>query len=101
MYFRQVYVNVCLIIFPQVRELGNPKGGKKGKDAPPLYSEICEPCFIYLMNNEEIPVVMQAKLIKYRLLDIKNRDQKRRESEKKVRLSAVHLLCSRSGDRVL
>ena len=63
--------------------MGNPKNAKKGKEVP-QFSEICEPCKVFLDSNEEIPLILQAKLIKYRLLDIKTRDIKRREAEKKV-----------------
>ncbi|KAL3882261.1 hypothetical protein ACJMK2_028623 [Sinanodonta woodiana] len=66
----------------QVRELGNPKG-KKPKEIP-QYFEVCEPCKNYLDIDEDIPLHLLAKLIKFKLLAIKANDLKRRENEKKL-----------------
>ncbi|KAK3098986.1 hypothetical protein FSP39_024961, partial [Pinctada imbricata] len=66
----------------EVRELGNPKG-KKPKEVPNHY-EVCEPCKVHLDNNEEIPLPLLARLLKFKLLSIKTNDQKRREAEKKA-----------------
>lgn len=81
-----MYEFSCFLIFrdlcPQVNDLGNPKS-KKAKEIPQFY-EVCEPCKMHLDNNEEIPLPLLAKLLKFRLLDIKQKDLKRRESEKKV-----------------
>ena len=75
----------------QVRELGNPKGSKKPKDLP-NHHEICESCKTYLDTDDEIPLPLLAKLIKFKLLDIKEKDKKRRESEKKVLKSVVYIV---------
>lgn len=69
-------------LFIQVKELGNPKG-KKPKDVPQHY-EVCEPCKIHLDQGTEIPLALLSRLIKYKLLAIKDKDVKRREQEKKV-----------------
>lgn len=63
-------------------ELGNPKG-KKPKETPPHY-EVCEPCKNHLDLGEEVPLHLLAKLIKFKLLWIKQNDLKRRDNEKKV-----------------
>ena len=68
----------------QVNELGNPKNKGKVKEVP-ANSEICEPCRNYLENGEDIPLPLLAKLVKFRLLDVKQKDLKRRESDKKVK----------------
>ncbi|KAJ8310742.1 hypothetical protein KUTeg_012607 [Tegillarca granosa] len=65
----------------EVKELGNPKG-KKPKDVPQHY-EVCEPCKIHLDQGTEIPLALLSRLIKYKLLAIKDKDIKRREQEKK------------------
>lgn len=67
----------------QVRELGNPKN-KKGKDVPP-FSDICESCKVYLDANQPIPVSLVAKLIKWKMLILKDIDMKRRAALAKVR----------------
>ncbi|XP_074656457.1 sperm-associated antigen 17-like [Tubulanus polymorphus] len=69
-------------LFNQVKELGNPKG-KKPKEVPQNY-EICESCKLHLDNDEDIPLPLLAKLLKFRLLNIKSNDLKRRDAEKKV-----------------
>lgn len=66
----------------QVTELGNPKG-KKAKEVPQHY-EVCEPCKMHLDAGEEIPPPLLAKLVKWKLLDVKQKDLKRRETDKKV-----------------
>ncbi|XP_041352537.1 sperm-associated antigen 17-like isoform X2 [Gigantopelta aegis] len=65
----------------EVNELGNPKN-KKTKDVPAHY-EVCEACKLYLDINEEIPLPLLARLIKFKLLTVKAADLKRRETEKK------------------
>ena len=67
--------------------MGNPKN-KKPKESP-QFAEICEPCKEYLDKDEEIPLPLLAKLVKFRLLDIKVKDQRRRETEKKVMLESI------------
>ena len=66
----------------EVRELGNPKG-KKPKEVPQHY-EVTESIKVLLDNNEEIPLPLLAKLLKFKLLWIKSNDQKRREQERKA-----------------
>lgn len=67
----------------QVNDLGNPKNKGKVKEVP-AHADICEPCRNYLENGEDIPLTLLAKLIKFKLLDIKAKDVRRRDSEKKV-----------------
>lgn len=62
----------------QVLELGNPKV-KKGKEVPANF-EVCEAAKPYLDANEEIPLPLMAKLVKFKLLDLKTADQKRRDT---------------------
>eukprot|EP00058_Branchiostoma_floridae_P014404 XP_002599892.1 hypothetical protein BRAFLDRAFT_120607 [Branchiostoma floridae] len=69
-------------LFEQVKELGNPKA-KKGKETPQFY-EICESVKPMLDEGLDVPILVLAKLIKFKLLDIKVNDLKRREAEKKV-----------------
>ena len=72
-----------------MKDLGNPKS-KKAKETPQHY-EVCEPCKLHLDNNEDIPLPLLAKLIKFKLLSIKANDQKRRDMEKKViYMTALH-----------
>eukprot|EP00058_Branchiostoma_floridae_P002587 XP_002588075.1 hypothetical protein BRAFLDRAFT_83075 [Branchiostoma floridae] len=68
-------------LFEQVKELGNPKA-KKGKETPQFY-EICESVKPMLDEGLDVPILVLAKLIKFKLLDIKVNDLKRREAEKK------------------
>jgi len=61
---------------------GGKGGGKqpaKGKDSSaPAFSEVCEACKIYLDAEVEIPLALMARLIKFRLLIIKDTDVKNR-----------------------
>ncbi|CAG2231565.1 unnamed protein product [Mytilus edulis] len=68
----------------EVRELGNPKG-KKPKEVPQHY-EVTESIKTILDNNEEIPLPLLAKLLKFKLLWIKSNDLKRREQERKAEI---------------
>jgi len=71
----------------QVNELGGGGGGKGGgkqaksrdKDAP-AFSEICDACKVYLDADVEIPLPLMARLIKFRLLIIKDADVKNRKA---------------------
>ncbi|ESO93308.1 hypothetical protein LOTGIDRAFT_232733 [Lottia gigantea] len=69
-------------LIQEVQDLGNPKV-KKTKENPQNF-EICEACKLHLDLGDEIPLPLLAKLIKYRLLNIKQKDLKRRELEKKA-----------------
>ena len=66
----------------QVHLYGNPKNRPK---EVPLYAEVCEACKVHLDNKEEIPDLLLAKLIKYKLLSIKADDVKRRQLTNKVK----------------
>lgn len=59
----------------------------------PQSCEICEPCKQYLDNGEEIPLPMLAKLIRFKLLDIKQQDINRREAEGQVTACLFNVLC--------
>lgn len=69
-------------LYSDVRELGNPKT-KKVKEIPANY-EICESCKPYLDTDDDIPIHLLVKLLKWKFLWIKSNDLKRREAEKKV-----------------
>ncbi|XP_071495561.1 sperm-associated antigen 17-like [Diadema antillarum] len=70
-------------LIEEVIELGNAKV-KKPKDVP-QFSEICETVKAeYLDKGEEVPQPLLAKLLKWKLLAIKEADLKRREDEKKA-----------------
>lgn len=83
-------------LYATVKDLGNTKAPKKAKEIP-QYSEICEPCKTYLDNNEEIPLPLLARLLKYRLLHIKTTDIKRRETEKKVAADGSKSAATKGG----
>jgi len=75
----------------QVSELGGGSVGKgggkpaKGKDKDaPAYSEVCEACKVYLDADIEIPLPLMARLIKFRLLIIKDADVKSRKARSVV-----------------
>ncbi|XP_076445026.1 sperm-associated antigen 17-like isoform X2 [Babylonia areolata] len=71
-------------LYQEARELGNPKN-KKQKDVPANF-EVCEPVKTHLDADEEVPLPLLAKLIKFHLLSVKTADIKRREAEKKAAL---------------
>ncbi|XP_033120508.1 sperm-associated antigen 17-like [Anneissia japonica] len=48
-----------------------------------MYSEICEAAKPHLDLGEDIPLQLLSKILKWKLLAIKQKDQKRREDEKK------------------
>ncbi|XP_022082066.1 sperm-associated antigen 17-like isoform X2 [Acanthaster planci] len=70
------------LLSQEVQELGNAKT-KKPKDVP-AFSEICEAVKPHLDNNEDVPMPLLAKLLKWKLLAIKQKDMKRREDERKA-----------------
>ncbi|XP_041842655.1 sperm-associated antigen 17 isoform X2 [Melanotaenia boesemani] len=63
----------------KIHELGNPKT-KKPDDAPMFY-EVTEPAKVLLDAGKEIPCDLLAKILKFQLLQIKAKDQRRRELE--------------------
>nr|XP_006825433.1 PREDICTED: sperm-associated antigen 17-like isoform X3 [Saccoglossus kowalevskii] len=69
-------------LYEEVKELGNPKA-KKPKETPQFF-EICEVVKKHLDEEEDIPLPLLGKLLKWKLLDIKAKDFKRREDEKKA-----------------
>ncbi|XP_071955355.1 sperm-associated antigen 17-like [Antedon mediterranea] len=69
------------LLIDEVKELGSSKS-KKTKDTP-LFSEICEVAKVHLDQGDEIPIQLLSKLLKWKLLAIKQKDEKRREDEKK------------------
>ena len=82
-FFFFFFLTICKTIttfYFQVNDLGNPKN-KKGKDVPAHY-EVCEACKLYLDINEDIPLPLLARLIKFKLLAIKSADLRRRETGK-------------------
>ena len=58
-------------------ELGNPKNKKPPK--VPQFSEITETIFGLQNANQEIPLPLWAKLIKFGLLNIKDEEMRKRE----------------------
>ena len=52
----------------------------------PRHYEVTESIKVLLDSNEEIPLPLLAKLLKFKLLWIKSNDQKRREQERKVNI---------------
>lgn len=64
-----------------INEIGNPKT-RKIKDLP-LYFEITEVIKGLMDAGEDIPIHLWGKLIKFSVLNIKDKDVKRRETESK------------------
>ena len=80
---------VTFLFFMQVKEFGKgPAPGGKGKGAasakPPQFFEVCEQVKPLVDQSEPIPPSLMAKLIKFKLLYIKQKDLNRREEERKV-----------------
>ena len=71
-----------------------PTGGGKGKGAaavkPPAFHEICEQVKGQMDQGEVVSASMMAKLLKFKLLHIKQKDFERREEEKKVSRGCVN-----------
>ena len=82
-------VNLKLL---QVKEYGKgtTTGGGKGKGAaatkPPPFHEICEQVKLQMDQGETISSTMMAKLLKFKLLHVKQKDFERREEERKVKI---------------
>lgn len=76
MYAAQLY------FFLQVKELGNPKN-KKGKDSPP-HVDICETVRPIIENGDDLPLPLLCRLIKFKILWLKQADIQRTAAELKV-----------------
>lgn len=61
---------------------GKGKGASSGK--PPPFFEVCEQIKPLVDHGEPIPPLLMAKLLKFKLLHIKQKDLDRREEERKV-----------------
>lgn len=61
---------------------GKSKGASSGK--PPPFFEVCEQIKPLVDHGEPIPPLLMAKLLKFKLLHIKQKDLERREEERKV-----------------
>ena len=73
----------------KVKEFSKPAAtGGKGKGAasakPPQFHEVCEQVKPLVDQGEPIPPSLMAKLLKFKLLHVKQKDLERREEEKKV-----------------
>ncbi|EDO27342.1 predicted protein, partial [Nematostella vectensis] len=80
-------------LIKDAREYGKPQtGGGKGKGAasskPPPFHEVCEPVKALVDQGEPIPPALMAKLLKFKLLHIKQKDFDRREEERKAAKAA-------------
>ena len=85
--------NKCLS-FLQVKEFGKgATAGGKGKGAasakPPQFHEVCEQVKPLVDQGEPVPPSLMAKLLKFKLLHVKQKDLERREEEKKVHLNKL------------
>lgn len=69
--------NTCNFFVAQVSEFGNPKNKKPPK--VPQFSEITDVIFGLQNANQEIPLPLWAKLIKYGLINIKDEDIRKRD----------------------
>ncbi|KAK2570951.1 Sperm-associated antigen 17 [Acropora cervicornis] len=65
---------------------GKSKGASSGK--PPPFFEVCEQIKPLVDHGEPIPPLLMAKLLKFKLLHIKQKDLERREEERKAAKAA-------------
>lgn len=82
--FKPTHHSTCILA--QVKEFAKAigSGGGKGKPAIklPEFVEICEQVKPFIDQREEIPPTLLAKLMKFKLLLLKNKDLERREEDK-------------------
>ncbi|XP_067947410.1 sperm-associated antigen 17-like [Watersipora subatra] len=69
-------------LFEEVKDLGNPKN-KKGKDSPP-HVDICETVRPIIENGDELPLPLLCRLIKFKILWLKQTDNQRISAELKA-----------------
>lgn len=67
-----------------MKDLAHGKGGKGKNAKPPPFVEIVDSIKSLVEQGEEIPPAMLAKLIKFKMLMIKQKDFDRREEQRKV-----------------
>ena len=72
----------CGKIINKINKINKGKGAASAK--PPQFHEVCEQVKALVDQGEPIPPSLMAKLLKFRLLHVKQRDLERREEEKKV-----------------
>lgn len=90
---RYFYANIF-----QAKEIAIQGKGTKMKSIPtgkaPQFAEICDHVKGIMDRGETISSTILARLIKFKLLMIKTKDQERRLEETKVSSSALLLQCS-------
>lgn len=69
-----------------MKDLAHGKAGKVKTSKPPPFVEIVDSIKSLVEQGEDIPPVLLAKLIKFKMLMIKQKDLDRREEEKKVKI---------------
>ncbi len=67
-----------------MRDLGHGKAAKGKIAKPPQFVEIAEVIKSTIDRGEEISPALMAKLLKFKLLMLKQKDLERRDEEKKV-----------------
>ena len=67
-----------------MKDLSHGKGGKVKTSKPPPFVEIVDSIKTLIEQGDDIPPTLLAKLIKFKMLMIKQKDIERREDERKV-----------------